>query len=219
MLTVAYRKDYTGEFIVVNTDIRLGIKQQRREWIPNPIMNQHISDRAAIIASDLDRDRFDYARLARHRGGLRGSLKLQTYGTGACWQHMRLDFYYANDRATMTRLSASDYLENTAVYTSTRFCLMFPECFYMVPHQPLLCDTAQIMYLAVFDGHQEIYVLGLSNDASPDRWLRDVCEVISTYNTHEFFFVGTRSNMPAALLDLPNVNTLDYRQFITRCDI
>lgn len=221
MLTLAYRKDYTGEFIVVNTDIHLGIKQQRREWIDNPITNQHTSGRAVIIASSHDRASFDYARLQRHRGGLRGSLRLQTYGVADVWQHMRLDFYTASERALITQLAATDYPDSTTVYTSTRFCLMFPGRFYTVPYQPHLGDIAKMLYLAAFDGHEEIYVLGMNNDTRPGpaAWLADVLEVMTVYDQHEFFLIGVRSNMPEALLDLPNVNTLDYRQFITRCDI
>ena len=221
MIEARYRRDYTGEFVIVNTDIHLGIKQQRREWIPNPIVNQHSSNRAAVIVGDQDRDKFDYAKLQRHRGGLRGSLRLQTYGVGNVWRHMRLDFYCADQRAVIIELAGTDYPDSTTIYTSVRFCLMFPGRFYTVPYQPQVGDIARMLYLAAFDGHEEIYVLGLNNDTlpGPAKWLADVLEVMTAYDQHEFFLVGVRSNMPDALLDLPNVNTLDYRQFITRCDI
>ncbi len=44
-----YRKEYDGEFVIVENKISGGKKYQEREWIDNPIENQHISGRAAVI--------------------------------------------------------------------------------------------------------------------------------------------------------------------------
>ena len=73
-----YRTDYAGEFVITETRWAGGRKNETREWIVNPIENHHISGRAACIGTDIDHWRFDYTRLARHRGGLLGSKKLQT---------------------------------------------------------------------------------------------------------------------------------------------
>jgi hypothetical protein len=78
-----YRTDYLGEFVILETRWSGGKKSETREWINNPITNHHLSGRAACIGSTLDQIHFDYTRLQRHRGGLLGSKKLQTYGTGA----------------------------------------------------------------------------------------------------------------------------------------
>jgi hypothetical protein len=51
MITQRFRKDYTGEFIVINTAWAGGRKRTQREWVPNPIENHHISGRAACIGS------------------------------------------------------------------------------------------------------------------------------------------------------------------------
>lgn len=221
MIEPRYRKDYTGEFVIINTDIRLGIKQQRREWIDNPIINQQISGRAAVIVSDINRNRFDYKHLENHRGGLHGSLKLQTYGTGDTWKHLRLDFYCSTDRPTITRLAELDYPKNTTIYTSTRFCLMFPEKFYTVPYQPYIDDIATALYLAAFDGHREIFILGLTQQTHSSRktWLNDVKEIIGAYHEHQFYILGVKSNIPGDLLDCPNVEAMDYRDFVKKCDI
>jgi len=44
-----YRADYPGEFVVLKTRLENGQKVQEREWIPNPVENQHISSRAAVV--------------------------------------------------------------------------------------------------------------------------------------------------------------------------
>lgn len=221
MLTLAYRKDYTGEFVIVNTNVRLGIKEQRREWLDNPITNQNVSRRAAVIGSAADQKRFDFRRLARHRGGLHGCLRLQTYGTADIWRHMPLDFYCNTQRPVLTQISATDYAEKSIVYTSPRFCLMFPGQFYMIPYQPLIDDLAAAIYLAAFDGQTEIFMLGYSQHmtAARHQWQQDIADVIRTYHTHQFTFVGVASNQADCWLDLDNVQTMDYRSWISYCDI
>ena len=72
MIHARYRTDYEGEFVVLDTVFRGGKKIQRREYIENPIINQHISGRAVIIGAGPSA-RPDVVRLlARHRGGLLG---------------------------------------------------------------------------------------------------------------------------------------------------
>jgi hypothetical protein len=221
MIANQYRRDYPGEFVIVNTDIRRGIKQQRREWMPNPIINQHISGRAAVIGSNIDQNKFDYGKLQRHRGGLQGKLRLQTYGSGSIWEDMRLDFYCSTDRPTLSRLQSGEYHNTTTCYSNARFCMIFPKKFYMIPFQPRISDLAAAIYLAAFDGHREIFMLGYNQDTpcSARHWQQDVTLVMQAYNSHQFVFVGPVSNMPAIWRDRPNADFWDYRKFVTHCDI
>ena len=73
MIHANYRSEYPGEFIVLETKWSGGKKVQTREWIDNPIQNQHLSHRAACIGTSIDLERFNYTILQRHRGGLLGS--------------------------------------------------------------------------------------------------------------------------------------------------
>ena len=75
-MTPQYRRDYAGEFVILNSTWSGGRKQQEREWIANPIENHHISGRAACIGDPFDQSQFDYTRLQKHRGGLLGSKKI-----------------------------------------------------------------------------------------------------------------------------------------------
>ena len=49
-----YRKDYDGEFVVVDTIVAENSTSQKREWIPNAVENHHVSGRAAAIATGED---------------------------------------------------------------------------------------------------------------------------------------------------------------------
>jgi hypothetical protein len=98
MIREQYRSDYEGEFVITESRWSGGKKTQNREWVPNPIKNQHISGRAACIASDVDKERFDYTRLQRHKGGLLGSKKLQTYGIRVYYQRDAVGFCCRNQQ-------------------------------------------------------------------------------------------------------------------------
>lgn len=221
MIQQRYRQDYTGEFVILNTDIRRGIKAQKREWIANPIINQHISKRAAVIGSSMDRDRFDYAKLQNHRGGLQGRNRLQTYGSGLIWNDMRLDFYCSTDRQLLTKLQQSGYNDTTTCYSTSRFCMIFPNKFFLIPFQPVLNDLAAAIYLAAFDNHKEIFLLGYNQDTPGNtyQWKNHITEVMSVYDSCQFYLIGAASNMPEDWKNLPNVECRDYRWFVYNCDI
>ena len=127
-----------GEFVVVESRWTKGRKEQTREWIDNPISNQHISGRAACIISDLDKEFFDYTLLQKHKGGLLGSKKLQTYGIGHVIKEMRLDFAVEDNKEIINQLIESKYYENNVVYTTAKNCIEHPGDFYLIPLRPRL---------------------------------------------------------------------------------
>lgn len=226
MLTACYRCDYDGEFVVTETRWAGGKKIQSREWIPNPIVNQHISGRAACIASDFDKyntdqNGFDFSRLSRHRGGLLGSKKLQTYGLGPITQEMRLDFAVDTRQEVLDEIKSREYQIDNIVYTTTRMCLVNPGEFYLIPHNPQMALEALPLYLACFDGHKEVFMLGynIETSASNSVWMDHVAKVIDTYAGVKFYGVGIRRNMPASWLHQPNFDTMRYREFISFCDV
>jgi len=216
-----YRKDYPGEFVIIESKWSGGKKQEQREWIENPIINQHLSGRAAVIGSSESRDRFDYKVLEGHRGGLLGSLKLQTYGTAKIAQEMRLDFAVDTDYNNLIPLVESKYTENNIVYTTSKNCLKQPGEFYLTPLNPHLCTAVLPIYLAAFDGHKEIYMLGYDKEteAGQSDWIDQVTRLMNAYAGTLFIMVGNKLNMPDAWLSCPNTKNLDFRDFVTHCDV
>lgn len=216
-----YRADYPGEFVVVESRWASGKKEEKREWIENPIQNQHISGRAACIASNVNRDKFDYKRLERHRGGLLGSKKLQTYGVGAIALEMRLDFTVDSDKTILATLKESNYSENNIVYTTPRNCIDNPGEFYLIPQNPRLFNAVQCVYLAAFDGHKEVFLLGYNNETPVGNptWPDQLRTVLDAYPGVMFHFVGEKTNMFDVWLDADNTKVLTYRDFIGYCDI
>jgi hypothetical protein len=216
-----YRSDYAGEFVVLETRWSGGKKNQDREFVANPIENHHISGRAACIGSSTDLDQFNYTRLQRHRGGLLGSKKLQTYGTGNIATTMRLDFAVETQSGQLQELADCAYHENNIVYTTARNCVNNPGNFYLIPYNPRLLDLATIVYLAAFDGHKEIFLLGYNNDTQVDQvnWASQIVKVMNAYSGTKFYFVGEPTNMYAEWLNCVNAESMTYRNFIGYCDV
>jgi hypothetical protein len=216
-----FRRDYTGEYVISKTTFRNGIKIQDREWLPNPVLNEQISQRAAVIISDQDKKKFDINCLARHRGGLLGRRKLQSYGTSNVWRSTQLDFYVGTDDQNIKDIVDTRYYENSVVLTNRRHVLEYPGKFYLIPYSPRLSDPAAALYAACFDYHTEIFVIGVNKESmfQDGRWQDHVGLVMDTYFSFQFYFLGVESNMPDAWRRRRNFRTMNYRKFVTYCDL
>jgi hypothetical protein len=216
-----YRTDYLGEFVILETKWSGGKKSETREWIANPITNHHLSGRAACIGSALDHVHFDYTRLQRHRGGLLGSKKLQTYGTGNIAQQMRLDFAVETNIDNLTKILETGYQANNIVYTSPRYCIAHPGEFYLIPLRPRIVDLATLIYLAAFDGHKEIFMLGYTDETAGghNEWMQQIANIFAAYSGTKFYLIGEPTRMPDAWVNCPNTQTMTYRDFIGYCDV
>jgi hypothetical protein len=221
MIEQRFRRDYTGEFVILETRWKDGHNQQTREWIDNPIVNHHISGRAAVIGSRILSHRFQYQRLQRHRGGLLGRKRLQTYGTGDLWRDMRFDFFATTDRAEITEMLAQDYDSSSTVFTTARICIEHPGRFYPIPYLPQIDGLAMPVYLAAFDGHEEVFMLGYCQETpgGSKNWTRDVDQVITAYAGTSFILIGVEGNMPESWRSHANVRCMGIRDFVTYCDI
>jgi hypothetical protein len=222
MIVARYRKDYSGEFVIAQSRWSGGKKEQIREWVPNPIENHHISGRAACIGTDVDSEYFDYCRLQRHRGGLLGSKKLQTYGTGHIAQQMKLDFTVETQTDILDELLKKNLHNDGIIYTTPRQCLTHPGVFYFVPYNPVLIKEVLLMYLAAFDGHQEIFLLGYTNQANTGStaFENQVSQVMQAYLSTKFYFVAEfQHHIPKSWLEHSNAQAFDYRQFVSYCDV
>lgn len=221
MIQARYRRDYDGEFVITETRLADAASQQTREWIPNVIHNHHTSGRAAVIGSRTLNHRFQYQRLQRHRGGLLGKKRLQTYGTGNLWSDMKFDFFVTPDRNEIAAMADQGYDRHCTVYTTARMCIGHPGRFYLIPYLPQIDELALPIYLAAFDGHSEVFLIGycLETPAGSRSWISDIENVIAAYTGTAFVLVGVEGNMPKNWRSHSNVRCMTVRDFVTYCDI
>ena len=221
MITERYRKDYIGEFVITGATWSSGKKRVQREWIANPIENHHISGRAACIGTAFDKKEFDYRILQNHRGGLLGTKKLQTYGAGELALEMRLDFAVEKDGDVLYQLVDTGYYKQNTIYTSPKFCFEHPGVFYNIPYNPVMLDVCLLPYLAAFDGHKEIFLLGYNKNSEigQSSWAAQIKSIMDVYSGSKFFYVGPDYGMPDEWKNNDNVENLTYREFVAYADI
>lgn len=217
-----FRADYDGEFVILRTSYRDGKKIQDKEWVENPIDNQYISARAAIIGNGVSRAKFNIKNIEDHRGGLLGKKRLQTYGAEGCWKELRCDFYVEDDGAELKNILRRKYIERSIVYTGVKNLLKYPGQFYLTPYNVKLCTIATAMYIAAFDGHKEIFLIGvdgtLANGERNQKHIQQINKVIVTYPDSKFVFVSDRA-VEELFKKNTNVKTMNYREFISHCDV
>lgn len=218
-----FRDQYDGEQVVVDTVWRGGRKLQSKEFLRNPIVNQHISGRAVVIGDD-ETVRADVVKLLEnHKGGLLGQKKLQTYGCDGVWKKIRLDFCVEYRTDELREMVEKDYATNTAVYSTIRNCLAFPEKFYTVPYGVRLQPTASAAYLAAFDGHKEVFLVGTDginpHTVFDTQVYKDLLQVFQAYTSTKFYLVTDGAKPNDEWRSCPNVEVWSYRQFIIHCDV
>lgn len=224
MIQERYRSDYPGEFVILKTEFKDGKKIQSREWVPNPVTNQHISARAAVILGPVKSLRYNERHLERHRGGHLGKIKLQTYGNEESWRNLRLDFGFINDLNELDEILKCEYQEKTAIYTNSVNCIKRPEEFYLLPYNPKINSMAGILYLAAFDEHEEVFVCGMDNYGSGnyplEKVIKAVSDVFRKYSKTRFKFVLEKST---AIVDewrmFKNVSIISHAEFVYYCDL
>jgi hypothetical protein len=132
-----------------------------------------------------------------------------------------LDFALESDQQKLKQILSTNYQQNNIVYTTPRNCIDIPGEFYLIPQHPRLIDIAAILYLAAFDGHQEIFLLGYNVETPVDQpsWFDQVRQVMDAYAGIKFYLIGEKANMPDVWMEAPNAVDLNYGDFVGYCDI
>jgi hypothetical protein len=203
-----YRENYAGEFVITKITYRDGQKLTEKEYIENPITNQHISGRAVVISNGHSLRHDVVTAISNHGGGLLGQKKLQTYGCDGTWKKMHLDFCIEHDIPVLEEIIRNKYHEKSVVYTLTTNCLKIP---------------AQAAYLAAFDGHKEVFFLGVDGTTAEHhidhKHLIDIKQVLEAYPNTKFYFVTDHADPWPEWRAFKNAEVLDYRQFVLHCDV
>jgi hypothetical protein len=225
-----YRTEYDGEFVIINNTIKDGKKVQEREWIDNPIENQHISGCAVVIGNGESRystnfnGKFDLKNnIEKHAGWHLGRKRLQSYGTEGCWKEMQCDFYIEYDKENLAEISEQKYSEKATVYSNARNCISNPGEFYLVPYGQRGTSVSVAAWLACFDGHKEVYLVGVdgTNDdqGTNQKKINELATIMITYPSVQFIHVSDGKLAPDEWRQNRNFIQWTYHQFVSHCDI
>lgn len=242
-LNKVYRSNYTGEDIVVERNYTGGVWHDTTENVPNAVTNNQISNQAVVIGNGSGRSGFNLAAIKNHRGGLLGAKALQSYGCNALYRDFAPHFLVATGNAIVKEIADAGYTTEHIVYTDANHTLEYPGKFYLIPHNPYADAGTAAIYLAAFDGHKKVYMLGFEgnnmsgfNDniyagtsghpssATPidgNKWDAARAELFKTYDDTEFIQVTLHGGVtnPASWLSCVNFRQISFRQFALEADL
>jgi hypothetical protein len=158
-----YRTDYLGEDVVKDLVWENGEWKTTAEYVPNNVINNQISNRAVILGngpSRVQQTQDILPIIKNHKGGLLASGRLQTYGCNALYRDFTPDFLVANGTEIAKEIAESGYCADNIVYSGQDSVLAWPGKFYLVPQNPHWDAGSMAAYLACFDGHKTVYLLG-----------------------------------------------------------
>lgn len=241
-----YSNDYEGEFVIHNIEIKDGKRVEDREWVPRTIMNDDHRGYAVIVGNGTSRvrDQFRLHMIENHSGGLLASKRIQTYGCNALYRDMKASFLVAIQDAMVEEISKTDYPDNNIVYTTARNVVKYPGRFYLIPQNLSFYNSGTVAtYLACFDRHKEIYLIGFDNQLDPEitnnvyadtsnypastdpsydgKWIAHMKTIFDAYQETNFHWVHPNPSyaFPDEWNWCKNVSKLDYYKFISDMDL
>ena len=241
MLKVAksYRKDYTGEDIIVERKKGGTHWYETVETVPNAVTNNQISNRAVVVGNSPTRLEFNLQNLKKF-SGLLGADTLQTYGCNALYRDFTPDFLVAHGNDIVKELAESEYIKDNIVYTNAIHLLEYPNKFYLIPYNPYADAGTTAAYIAAFDGHKKIYLLGFDEQDSEnynfnvyagtngydavdaeilsDTWITNRIELFNLYDDVDFIWVTPRgrSTVPESHKYCTNFRQISHRDFVQK---
>lgn len=236
-----YRSTYTGEDVVTERKLDGGVWHTQAEMVPNRVVNNQISNLAVVIGNGTNRSTFNLQHLKKPQG-LLGANTVQTYGCNALYRDFDPDFLIAVGDKITAEIAASGYAADHIVYAGAIHLLEFPNTFYLIPHNPHADAGSIAMYMACFDGHKRVYMLGFDGQVpgennniyvgtncydsidthiEHDKWIAHQKQVMDVYDDVEFVWVTPwgRNPIPEDLRYCLNLRQISYRQMVLECDL
>ena len=238
-----YRSNYAGEHIITQLNLAGGEWTPETEFVPNAVTNTYTTTQAIAIGNGESRLNFDLSFIAGHRGGLFAENKLQSYGCNALYRDFTPDFLVATGDAIVDEIAASGYTNDNIVYATADAVLRHPGKFYLIPQNIQYDAGALAAYMACFDGHKKIFLIGydqyngytMINNVYKDTngyptsdkkediqfFSMSLKEVIQTYSDVEFVRVMPTDThvISDQLTPLVNLRQINYNDFVKEADI
>jgi hypothetical protein len=217
-----YRTDYEGEFVITGLKIVNGKKQQEREFVDNPIQVKSISGRATCVSTGISSTKIILPRLMEYHGIL-NTLPLNVYSVRDLYKKFHANFHVTFNTDDLQELIETNLTEEIIVYTSTTQCLKFPGEFFIIPYSYKSTEEAVAAYLAAFDGHKEIFLLGYDQytitGERRTKIIESMVPILKAYPSTKFYHVISEGETPREWLPFRNLKTMPLMEYVSYCDI
>ena len=237
-----YRRGYLGEEIIVERKLEAGMWTTTTETVPSRVVNRQISNTAIVIGNGTNRLGFDLQNFKKP-SGLLGARTVQTYGCNALYRDFEPDFLAAvGNNGIIPEIANSRYTDSHIVYSSAIHLLEHPGKFYLIPHDIYADAGTTAAYLAAFDEHKKIYLLGFdghepgwnnnvyagtrgydAKDFNIDHteWITNRKQLFDVYDEVDWVWVTPKGTnlIPEPLQSCLNLRQIDFRQLVLECDL
>lgn len=229
-----FRNNYSGEDIYTTATYAYGSWTYDKEFVPKVLENQKFGGRAVVIGNGISRSKFDLSHLKN---------KVQTYGCNALYRDFEPDFLVVVGANMGTEVAQNGYAKNHVVYSTTENIIKHSNTFHLIPQNPSWNSGAITAYLACFDGHTTVYLIGhdgldtpgyfnniykgtnaytVDEDKLTDRfWALSMGHIFKTYNLVDFVLVNEtgRGYMPKEWRGYTNLRRINFRELVLECDL
>ena len=238
-----YRSEYNGENITVRSWWENNQWNYAQEKIDNAVINNQTSKRAVVIGNGDSRKNYELFLLKNHHAGPAGANAVQTYGCNALYRDFDPTFLVATGPIICQEIANSGFCHDRIVYANAEIVAQYPGEFYLIPQDLHYNAGALAAYLACFDGHEKVYLMGfdcgagenynnnmyadtngyapINQNYSDELWVKTLVHVMETYNEVEFVRVMPTAGWycPDAWRGLSNFRQITYREFVTEIDL
>lgn len=213
-----------------------------------------VSSHAVVIGNGISGHQFDLTTFLPYREttawGDVGEWKIKrqihnfyTYGCNALYRNYKPDFIVATGDGLINEIANSNYCDDNVVYVNSHSLEKFPDKFNIIPQNPEFNSGSVAAYLAAFDGHKKVFLLGfdgIDNNSDnynfyggtsnyPTRttvlneefWVRSLNLVMKTYSDTEFIRVAPTKKFRQPEMWKYNLNyrQIDFRQFVLEAGV
>jgi hypothetical protein len=250
-LSKIYRKDYRGEDVVVNRVYTDSQWNPTTEFVEKNFNVNPVNDFALVIGNGTSRLDFNIDQFLEHRVGnfnnwvppSSGYKKFYTYGCNALFRDYKTDFLVLTGEAIIEEVATMGTRENVVSYVNNSHLFTYPRKFSLIPQNPNYNSGTLAAYMAAFDGHKKVFLLGFDGNDTPghnynvyagtsnyptvnttineDFWVKSLSAVMAAYNDTEFVRVcpTPRFRIPDVWKYSLNFRQIDFRQFASEAGL
>ena len=136
---------------------------------------------------------------------------------------MQCDFYVEYNPEKLNEILDNKYQSRASVYSNARNCITNPGEFYLVPYGQRGRSLSVATWLACFDGHKEVFLLGaeglLDNGEYDQKLIHEMSCIMRDYPTVIFVYVSDNIRPNDQWRKNLNFESWNYAKFVSVCVI
>lgn len=254
VLNKIYRKDITSETVNL-----IGLySEDSWKYQTEDVEISHfelLSYNAVVVGNGISAKEFDLTNLFPYRETTawgkfspwiykRQRRNFFTYGCNAIYRNYKPDFISCVGDGILKEIAETDKDKTgTIFYSNSKYLEKYPGVFNFLPQNPDFNAGAMSAYMAAFDGHKKVFMLGFDGIDSENNtynmfagtdnyppvnystkeeyWVRSLNVVMQTYSDTEFIRVcpSKKFRQPEMWKYNLNYRQIDFRQFVFEADI